>query len=145
MENFTAIRNGILDHIREGKICPFDFGIYVFLHLRADWSSGIFHGCAATIAYQFGDGKLKKPIQRSLHRLRDRKYINYHEGSGQRGGYPVLIHKYAVTVGGLLGRRLNAWTHGDLVRPEYEPEGGRRAGGGHSGGTGRGVGGPIYA
>ncbi len=135
MDNFTAIRNGILDHIRDGKICPFDFGVYVFIHLRADWSSGICHACASTIAYQFGDPKLKKHIQRSLHRLRERKYINYLEGNGKRGSYPILIHKYGVAVGGLSGTRLNAWTHGDLVRPEYEPAGGSRAVEGQWGGS----------
>jgi len=143
MDNFTAIRNGILDHIRDGKICPFDFGVYVFIHLRADWSSGICHACASTIAYQFGDPKLKKHIQRSLHRLRERKYINYLEGNGKRGSCPILIHKYGVAVGGLSGTRLNAWTHGDLVRPEYEPAGGSRAVEGQWGGSRGALEGPI--
>src|SRR4051794_8761323 len=120
MDNFTPIRNGLWDHIREGKLCPFDLGIYVFLHLRADWASGIYRGCALTIAHGFNDPSLKLHINKALIRLRDRHYINYPKGNGTRGGYPILIHKYEVTVGELSGTRLNAWKHGTLARPEYE-------------------------
>jgi hypothetical protein len=120
VDNFTAIRNGILDHLREGKLCPFDLGIYIFLHLRADWTTGIYTGCALTIAHQFADPSLKHHINKSLIRLRERRYVNYRKGDGRRGGYPILIHKYHVTVGELSGMRLNAWKHGELAKPEYE-------------------------
>lgn len=120
MDNFTAIRNGILEHIQEGKLCPFDLGIYVFLHLRADWSTGIYHGCALGIAHAFNEPSLKHHINKSLIRLRERRYINYPKGCGRRGGYEVLIHKYHVTVGEQSGMRLNAWKHGELCKSEYE-------------------------
>ena len=120
MENFTAIRNGLLDHLRDGKICPFDLGIYVLLHLRANWATGIYHGCALSIAHQFADTNLKIHINKALIRLRERQYINYRKGDGRRGGYPILIHKYHVTVGELSGQRLTAWKHGELCLPEYE-------------------------
>jgi hypothetical protein len=121
MDNFTPIRNGLWDHIREGKLCPFDLGIYVFLHLRADWATGIYRGCALTIAHGFNDPSLKLHVNKALIRLRDRQYINYPKGNGTRGGYSVLIHKYEVTVAELSGTRLNAWKHGSLAIPEYEP------------------------
>jgi hypothetical protein len=124
MAGFSKIRTGILDHIQDGKMCPFDLGIYVFLHLRADWNTGIVQTCAATIAYQFNDASLTKQVQRSLRRLRDHGYVNYREGTGKRGRYPILLHKYRVAVGELIGRELNAWKNGDLVKPEYEPAGG---------------------
>jgi hypothetical protein len=122
MDNFTTIRNGIREHIKGGKLNPFDLGIYLFLHLWADWSTGIYYGCALSIAFMFGgDFGLKGHIQQSLRRLRKRHYINYRKGDGARGAYPILIHKYEPTVGKLLGTRLNAWKQGDLVQPEYEP------------------------
>src|SRR5438552_6248953 len=126
MENFTAIRNGLLDHALAGKLSPFDFGLYVFLIMRADYATGIYEGCALTIACQFGDPSQKEHIQKSLRRLRDKKYLNYRNGDGSRGAYPILINKFFVTVGELSGTRLNAWKHNGPARPEYE----RRNGGG---------------
>src|SRR5690348_13726536 len=107
VDSFTPIRNGLLEHIQDGKLCPFDLGIYVYMHLRADWSTGIFRGCALGIAHGFNDPSLKHHINKALSRLRQRKYINYPKGVGKRGGYEVLINKYQVTVGELLGHRLN--------------------------------------
>ena len=124
MDNFTALRNGLREHIRLGQLPPFDLGIYTFLHLNAEWTTGIYTGCALTIAYQFGDPRQKPKIQKALRRLRDRKYINYRNGDGTRNGYPILINKYEPTVGELCGTRLNAWTHGELVRADYEPKNG---------------------
>jgi hypothetical protein len=124
MDGFTQIRNGLLDHALAGKLSPFDFGLYVFLIMRADFKTGIYHGCAMTIAYQFGDSGLKHHINKALIRLRNHGYINYQKGDGRRGGYPILIHKYQVTVGELSGQRLNAWKQGDLMRPAYEPRNG---------------------
>jgi len=91
MDNFTPIRNGILEHLQGGMLCPFDLGIYLFMDLRADWAKGIFHVCALSIAHGFNDPKLKKHIQKSLVRLRQRQYINYKKGDGTRGGYPILL------------------------------------------------------
>jgi len=143
VDNFTAIRNGLLRHINEGKLCPFDLGIYVYLLLRADWSTGIFQGCALTIAYGFNDHSLRHHINKSLSRLRERQYINYRKGDGRRGGYEVLIHKYQVTVGELSGHRLNAWKHGELCRPEYERWNGNGTVEEESGKSGGRVGEPI--
>jgi hypothetical protein len=124
MNNFTSIRNGLREHIAAGKLGPYDLGIYCFLHLSADWATGIYHGCALTIAFQFGDPRQKTCIQQSIRRLRDRGYINFRRGDGARGAYPILINKYEPTVGKLSGTRLNAWQHGELVQPEYEPQNG---------------------
>jgi hypothetical protein len=121
MENFTPIRNGLLAHALVGKLSPFDFGLYVFLIMRADYASGIYDGCAMTIACQFGDPSLKEHVQKALRRLRDKKYVNHRNGDGSRGAYKILINKFFVTVGELSGQRLNAWKHNGLVQPEYEP------------------------
>ena len=124
MYNFTAIRNGLREHVKQGKLPPFELGIYIFLHMSCDYSSGIYQGCAMTIACNFGDPKLKAHVQKSLSRLRAKEYINFRKGDGKRHGYPILIDKYEVTVGEQSGKRLNAWKHGELVIPEYEPQNG---------------------
>jgi hypothetical protein len=124
MDNFTPLRNGILEHLRDGRICPFDLGVYVLLHLRADWSTGIYHGCAASIAYQFGNPTLREHIKKTLRRLRAKGYINYRKGDGERGGYPILLNKRDVTSGELQGTRLDAWKNGELAVPEYTPQNG---------------------
>jgi hypothetical protein len=121
VDNFTPLRNGLVDHIQQGKLCPFDLGIYTFLHLHADWATGVYHGCALAIAHGFSDPSLKHHINKSLIRLRERQYINYQKGCGRRGGYPILINKYSPRVGELCGTRLNAWKYGELCQPEYEP------------------------
>src|SRR6266851_3052633 len=124
MENFTAIRNGLLDHALGGKLSPFDFGLYVFLIMRAGYSTGIYEGCALTIACQFGDPSQKEHVQKSLRRLRHKKYINYRNGDGSRGAYPILINKFDITFGELSGTRLNAWKYNGLAQPQYEPQNG---------------------
>jgi hypothetical protein len=121
MEPFIPIRNGLLEHIRQGKLCPTDLGVYTFLHLTADWATGVCHTCATGIAVQFNDPKLTKLVQRSLQRLRASGYINYRPGDGQRGLYAVLLNKYEPRVGGLCGMRLNAFAAGSLEQPVYEP------------------------
>lgn len=126
MDNFTPIRNGLREHIQEGKLPPFDLGVYTALHLLSDWSTGVCHACALSIAFFFGNPSWKTRIQKSLRRLRDRGYIHYPKGRGGRGAYPILIHKYEVTVGKLKGTRLNAWKHGNLGKPEYESWTGER-------------------
>lgn len=124
MAGFSPIRRGLIEHIREGKFCPSDLGIYTFLQLTADWSTGVCYTCAAGIASQFGDPGLKELIQKALRRLRDNGYINYQWGHGQRGSYPILLNKYEPTVGELCGKRLNAFAGNSLERPVYEPKNG---------------------
>jgi len=120
MDGFVQLRRGLLDHALEGKLSPFDFGLYVWLIMRANFATGIYDGCALTIACQFGDPSLKTHLQKALRRLRDKKYVNYRNGDGSRGAYKILINKFEVTVGELCGSRLDAWKHGDLVKPDYE-------------------------
>ena len=124
MTGFSPIRRGLIEHIREGKFCPSDLGIYTFLQLTADWATGVCYTCAAGIASQFGDPGLKELVQKALRRLRQNGYINYQRGHGQRGLYPILINKYEPTVGALCGMRLNAFADNSLDDPVYESKNG---------------------
>lgn len=128
-EGFTAIRNGIREHVKQGKFQLNDLGLYLYLHLECDWRTGVYHGTAEGIAYGLGDLSLKREVQDSLSRLRREGYINYRKGNGQRGGYDILIHKFRPTVGKLFGFELNAWKNEDKCKPAYEPSGGSPGGG----------------
>lgn len=128
-DGFAKIRNGLKRHIegRDGKqqqICLTDLGTYTFLHLYCDYDTGIYYGNAHSIASTTSDSP--RTVQASLYRLRERQFINYRDGvenRGKRGSYPILIHKFEPTVGAHSGKRLDAWKHGELVKPEYESTG----------------------
>lgn len=119
MEGFTQIRNGIAEHLRARKLTVLEFGVYVLLHLRANFETGIYMGCALTLAYEAGESRKEQSFKHVLRRLKRKGYINYPRGRGERGGYPILIHKYEPTVGRWSGFRLDAWKHGAECRPEY--------------------------
>ena len=132
-DGFTPIRNGLLEHLRDGRLTLLEFAVYILLHMRADWSTGIYRGCALTLAYQAGHPGAKEQIKHTLSRLKKKRYINYPPGVGKRGGYDVLIHKFEPRDGARSGTRLDAWKHGEKCVPEYEkvtgscPERARRA------------------
>ena len=118
-EGFAKIRNGINKHIKEGKLHPFDLGIYLWLHLNCNWKTGVCRQTALGIALNgFNDAGLKETIQKSLRRLRKHGYINYPKGVGKRGGYLIVIHKFEPSA--LRGYRINAWFYTDKVEPRLE-------------------------
>jgi hypothetical protein len=119
-EGFAQIRNGLKEHIEAGKLCPTDLGVYTFLHLYCDYSTGIYKGTALGIAYRMGDATHKSTINKSLARLKKIRFINFRAGNGKRGGYEILIDKFEPTFGELRGCRLNAWKVCSNGRPLYE-------------------------
>jgi len=74
---FTSIRQGLLEHIRAGKLRPFDLLIYMFLHLIQDWETCICFTNSQAIATQFGGSVSVKDVRQALYRLREKGYINY--------------------------------------------------------------------
>jgi hypothetical protein len=119
-DGFARLRNGLREHIKQGKISPQDLGIYLYLHYECNWATGIYHGSALGIAYGFDNPRLKQSIQRSLTRLRENKYINYRKGDGTHKGYNILINKFEPQGGKLSNKRLNAWKNGSKCVPFYE-------------------------
>ena len=119
-EGFSKIRNGLKEHIEAGKLCPADLGLYTFLHLYCDYSTGIYKGTALGIAFRMGDASYKGTVSKSLARLKKIKFINYRKGNGKRGGYRILLDKFEPTFGELRGRRLNAWKADANGNPIYD-------------------------
>src|ERR1700756_797522 len=48
-ENYVPIRTGILDHLVRGDISLYELGVYVLIHLQADYSTGVWRGSAPRI------------------------------------------------------------------------------------------------
>lgn len=118
--NYTMVRDGLKEHIELGRMTPADLGVYVMMHMERNWETGIYIGSSDKLAFSFGGTGYKKDIQKSLNRLRDNGFINYKEGTGRRGNYPILLHKCDITRGKMRGMRLNAFAEGSLTSPVYE-------------------------
>jgi len=117
MTNFTAIRNGIKEHIEAGQFSDRELGVYLFLHLWARWDCGIIWTTAASIKGTFKNKEVKlRSVQNSMNRLRKKEYIDYKPGDGSGWVYPVLIVKALCTDGVLKGCRTLGF-HG--VEKEY--------------------------
>ena len=103
---FTAIRIGIKEHIEAGQFSDRELGVYVFLHLYANWQCGVCWTTAAGIknTMKHKDVKLRT-VQNSLNRLRKKEYIDYPKGKGAQWIYPVLMVKAQCTDGVLKGCR----------------------------------------
>jgi hypothetical protein len=120
-EGFAMIRNGIREHYRAGKLSLCDLGLFTFLNLECRWDTGVYHGTAEGISFALDRTVNKEQVKRYLRRLREKRYINYKEGTGSRGGYDILIHKFRPRLGKLVGTELNAWKHEGEAKPAYEP------------------------
>src|SRR5579885_3495750 len=106
---FVKIRRGILDHLLSGIISIFEFGIYVILHLQADFRTGVVKTSAPRLRAAAPRGAKMRDIQRALQRLSHIGFIRIFRISGKRGNYHVLIHKFECTDAALRGKRLNAF------------------------------------
>ena len=119
-DGFAQIRNGLLEHIKAGKLSPADAGVYLYLHLACDYKTGIIHTTALGIAATgFGDAIYTDKVQESLSRLKKIRFINYPKGIGKRGGYDILIDKFEPKGGDWVGYRLNAWESKTSATPVY--------------------------
>ena len=106
MKNFTAIFNGIKEHIEAGQFSAFELGVYTFLQLYKRWDCGVVWTTAASIKGTFKHKEVKlRSVQNALNRMRSKEYIDYKQGDGSGWVYPVLIVKALCTDGVLKGCR----------------------------------------
>jgi hypothetical protein len=119
--SFAIVRSGILDYLLRGEIGYPEFGIYVAIHLQADFSTGIWWGSAPRLASIAPRATTLREVQRWMQTLTKTRLIRPFHAQGARGNYPVLINKYDVKIGALKGKRLNAWRSDSWKNPAYEP------------------------
>jgi hypothetical protein len=116
---FTAIRNGLLEHVEESAFSLRAYGLYTYLHQRKRWASGIVWTNAASIATSFGEKK--STIQALMRKLRDQGYIQYQKGFGKKGSYAVALINDQPRHGMLKGYSLSGFTDDTCTHVYYEP------------------------
>jgi hypothetical protein len=119
-ERYIPIRPGILEHLLRGDISALEFGVYVMIHLQADFSTGIWRGSAPRILNSAPKGAKLRETQRAIEQLTDLGLLKHFHKHGQRGNFPFLINKFTVRSGALKGSRLNASKSDSWKCPVYE-------------------------
>jgi hypothetical protein len=109
-----------MEHLLRGDISTLEFGVYVIIHLQADFSTGIWRGSAPRILNSAPRGADLRKIQRAIEHLTRLGLLKPFTTQGKRGNYPVLINKFTVRSGALTGMRLNAYKSDSWQRPVYE-------------------------
>lgn len=119
-EHYVPIRPGILEHLLRGDISAFEFGVYVIIHLQADYASGIWRGSAPRILNSAPRGAKLRDVQRAIEHLTNLGLLKHFHRHGQRGNFAFLINKFTVRSGALTGMRLNAAKSDSWKHPVYE-------------------------
>jgi hypothetical protein len=120
-ERYVPIRPGIAEHLLRGDVSAFEFGVYVIVHLQADYRTGIWRGSAPRILNSAPKGAKLREVQRALENLAEMGLLKHFHQHGQRGNFPFLINKFTVRDGALKGKRLNADKSACWKSPVYEP------------------------
>jgi len=128
--NWVKARRGIVDHLKEMRMCVSDFAVFQLLLLQANKENGVAWASSAVVASYFPDMS-PRTAKDALRRLKEKGYIREFREQGSRGSYPILIDKYEISVGDLKGCLTNAeqtvdWEHPAVSeRPEDSREEGR--------------------
>ena len=119
-ERYIPIRPGILEYLLRGDISAFEFGVYVIIHLQADYGTGLWQGSAPRILNSAPRGAKLREVQRALEHLSELGLLKHFHQHGKRGNFPFLINKFTVRSGALTGMRLNAGRSESWQSPMYE-------------------------
>jgi hypothetical protein len=117
---YAIIRAGILEHLCRGDLGFPELGIYIAIHLQADFRSGVWWGSAPKLLAAAPRGTTLRDVQRWMETLRRIGFLRPFNVRGKKGNYAVLIDKYNVRTGALKGSRLNAWKSESWRSPCYE-------------------------
>jgi len=104
------MRNGILDHLVDGKMTPDMFTAYYLMLARCNFATGVWHGSAERLVAETGGVWSLRTAQRVLERLLDGGYISSTHKRGKRGNYDILISNYVPTIGEHRGKKLRPRT-----------------------------------
>lgn len=99
---YIRYRRGILDHLHQGRLSFSEFAVYTILVMLADSRTGAVVTKASSLERLLSEceGAIKKQrIQDILASLHLKGYIRRFHIQGSHSGYPVLIHKYQITIG----------------------------------------------
>ena len=101
------LRNALLDdHVAKGWMDGDMFLAYSLMLRRCDWSTGIWHGSAASLSALSGGQWSLATAKRILKRLCLGRYITSHHVPKQMGNYDLAINNYVPTSGENKGKKL---------------------------------------
>ncbi|MGA2856197.1 MAG: hypothetical protein ABSE40_04975 [Candidatus Sulfotelmatobacter sp.] len=94
------LRNALLDdHVAKGWMDGDMFLAYSLMLRRCDWSTGIWHGSAASLAALSGGQWSLATAKRILKRLCLGRYLTSHHVPKEMGNYDLAINNYVPTSG----------------------------------------------
>jgi hypothetical protein len=102
---FLQLRRGIWEHVRNGSLTQTCALVYIYMLCQADTRTGIWKGCAQSLAADLGIPK--STAKYALRRL-DGRYIRRFPIQGRHFCYPILLHKFVISQGQQVGLRLDA-------------------------------------
>jgi len=103
----VQLRNALLDdHVKKGWMDSDMFLAYSLMLRRCDWSTGIWHGSADSLAALTGGQWSKPTAVRILRRLRLGRYVTSRHVDKVRGNYDIAINNFIPTIGENIGKKL---------------------------------------
>jgi hypothetical protein len=103
---FVPIRRGLWEHVRDGRMSPFEALAFVYICSQADTRTGVWKGSAGALVTELGF--IPRTARDLLERMEHGGYIRRFVSQGLRHCYPILIHKFPVTQGEHNGEVLDA-------------------------------------
>jgi hypothetical protein len=101
------LRNALLDdHVAKGWMDGDMFLAYSLMLRRCDWSTGVWHGSAASLAALSGGQWSLATAKRILKRLCLGRYLTSHHVPKEMGNYDLAINNYVPTSGENKGKKL---------------------------------------
>jgi hypothetical protein len=89
---FAAIRKGLVEHVRSGRFNATQLGVYVWLHLLADHTTGTVWTNASVLASELRIHPVT--VRRHLAALRRSGYLRYAPTRGAGQLFEIAIEKY---------------------------------------------------
>ncbi len=126
---FIAVRRGLLEHLRRGKLTELEALTFIIILGLANPHTGIWWGSAKSLWGEYPFYGNERRARRALEGLASKWYIKRLSTPGKHSNYPILIDKYEVKVGEKVGLRLNARKSRNERSLCYEKNGTRRGDG----------------
>ncbi len=89
---FVALRRGLAEHVRSGRLKASRFAVFVWLLMEANHKTGIARTSPAQVATELGFHPVT--VRRDFSMLRRDQYIRYSYPSGRRQLCAIAIEKY---------------------------------------------------
>jgi hypothetical protein len=119
---FVPLRRGLWEHLRDGRMSPFEALAFIYICSQADTRTGIWKGSAGALVIELGFNS--RTARDLLERMERGGYIRRFCNPGVRHCYPILVHKFPITQGEHNGKVLDALSstkQGGLLDLKYFP------------------------